>query len=556
MQVGIELDERHEQAATWALLASMLAASLTILYLGRDLAFYSDELGWLTFGSGFSPEVLLSPHNGHLIALPRAVYELLPQIFGPEYLPFQLLALGAFLASVGAFFTLARRRIGGPLSLLPSVVLLFFGSASVIVLSPLAIPFTFSIAFGLWALVALEAGRRRDPLVALLLVLSLLSHSFGGLICVGAALYLLRERDWKRRLWSVALPLALYAIWWIWAQKFDQGIASLSNAGEVPRFVVESLIATLAAITGFAGPTLGDRFHGLADVAEVVFVAAALGALLLLALRMRQRQPGSWLLPYAVILLLFWVGLGFSEGPAREPTTPRYLFFGSIMLILVAVALARGVRPTRSALIVLLGFFVVSLVLNIARLERSADANTRIAAEVRAQLGAIELAGPSVDPGFSPRLAGPPGSREVGVPAGRYLAFVDQVGPIGYSPAELAAQNPATLAGADFVLARSQGLLAASDDSLEDGACSRYPGSEAWPARFELGPGATSMRLRGRGGPPQPLLLGRLAPDPGVRVGELEPGVPARIEIPPDQAPGPWLAEVAASVRVCEEPGG
>ena len=543
---------RHERAAAYGLLVAMAIAASTVLYLGRDLAFWNDELNWLVFGEDFSPGTLLTPHNGHLIALPRFLYELLPRIFGAEYLPFRLVAVASFLTCVGLFFLLARRYVGGPIALAPSVVLLFFGSADELALSPLGIPFTFSIAFGLGALLALQVHRRHDLLASLLLTLSLLSHSFGGLIAVGVVLYLLLGHG-RRRLWVPLLPLALYAGWWIWAQKFDQGLASASNIPEVPAFVARAAAETLAALTGFAGPPFAGRLGALSDVAEVFFVVATASALLYLGLRLRERSPDRWLGPYLVILLIFWVGLGLSD---RVPTRERYLFFGSIMVLLIVAARVRGVRPTRSAVAVLLALCSVSLVLNLAHLVRSADSFRAAAAEVQAQLGVLEMAGKGADPAFVPNDSGLPVARPVvAVSAGRYLEFVDAVGSLGFSSDELSNQPESVRATADFVLARAEGLIAVPDwpVSPNPSDCDRKAARTGSPARFGLAEGITVLRLT-TAGPPQQLVVGRFAL-PTVPVGPLDAESFAAVVVRRDHAPRPWIAEVAASVDVCSFEG-
>jgi hypothetical protein len=554
MRAAVPKPGRAERAAALALLGATVVAAATILYLARDLTFFSDELDWLVFGDNLDPRTLLTPHNGHLIALPRLIYEVLPWIFGAEYLPFRLLALASFLACVWLFFGLARRRLGGLVALAPSVILLFFGSAAVIVLSPLALPFTLSIAFGLAALLALDGSRPRDALALTLLALSLLSHSFGGLVALGAALYMLLGEEDRRRLWVPVVPLALYAVWWIWARQFDQSVASLSNITEVPGFVLGSAVATLAALTGFAGPTLGSGLRDVADVAEVLFVAAAAVLFVVLVWRQRARAPGRWLWAYLLILLAYWVALGFAEGPGREPTTPRYLFFGAIMLLLVAAARARALRLTRAAVAAMIVLFCVSLGLNVSRLVRVADGKGRIATTVRAQLGALEIAGGAADPGFIVRNAGPPASKDIAVTAAGYLAFAERRGALGYSLAELESQPRDVRAGADFVLARSVPLLALPADQVEASAagCRLIPGGRGTAASFELEAGLSLLRLS-EPATPQPLLLGRLAA-PSVPVGELDAERFAVLEIPEDGVQLPWQGEVAASVEVCDGP--
>jgi hypothetical protein len=547
-----------ERVAVGGLIAAMAVATASILYLGRDFTFYSDELSWLTYGSDFAPGTVLAPHNGHLIALPRLLYEVLPRLFGPQYLPFRLVALAAFLACVALFFVLARRRVGGTVALLPSVLLLFFGASAVIVLSPLALPFTLSIGFGLAALLAFEDGR--DALAAGSLALSVLSHSFGLLLAVGIVTYVLLRQQHRRRLWVPLAPLVGYGVWWMWAQKFDQGIASISNLPDVPAFVIESAVATLAALTGVAGTTVGGRLGDAEIVLEVVLIGAAAVGLALLARDPRGRQGGPWLWSYAVVLLAFWVGLGLTEGPGREPTTPRYLFFGSIMLLLAVAALARGARPGRTAAATLLSLTVISLVLNAWHLSTAAERNAEVADEVRAQLGALEVAGPAANPDFVPAAAAPAASKDIAVRTGAYLDFAREIGGLGLSSSEVAVEPPPIRAGFDVVLARAENLIAVPRATVAGPAtrrCERHrPPDGGGPTAFELHPGTHLLRLVADE-PPQTLLLRRLAPAGTVPVGQLSAERFAELRTPSDRLPRPWIGEVAAAVEVCRaSPGG
>ena len=80
-------DERGDRLVRAALVAAMVVSAAVILIGGRDLWFWSDELDWLVALADFAPRSLLTPHAGHLLAIPRVIYELLPRIFGVDYLP-------------------------------------------------------------------------------------------------------------------------------------------------------------------------------------------------------------------------------------------------------------------------------------------------------------------------------------------------------------------------------------------------------------------------------------------------------------------------------------
>ncbi len=104
--------------------------------------------------------------------------------------------MAAFMTCVVEAFVLMRRRVGGPLAVGPAIVLLFFGSAQEVVVSPLGIPFTLSIAFGLGAFLAVERADLPGDLTAMaMLLLAGLSHTFGTIVAIGVAVYyLLRAR--------------------------------------------------------------------------------------------------------------------------------------------------------------------------------------------------------------------------------------------------------------------------------------------------------------------------------------------------------------------------
>src|SRR5215213_4289348 len=121
-------NERAERFARIALVSAMVISAALIIGLGRDLWFWADELDWLVNFNNFEPRSLLTPHASHLIALPRVIYELLPRIFGVDYVPFRILAVLCVWAIAVLVFHLVRRRVGPVLALLPAVLLLFFGS--------------------------------------------------------------------------------------------------------------------------------------------------------------------------------------------------------------------------------------------------------------------------------------------------------------------------------------------------------------------------------------------------------------------------------------------
>ena len=547
--------ERAERLARTGLVLAMALSALTILLLGRDLTFWSDELDWLTFGNDFDPGQLLHPHGSHLIATSRAIYEALPRIFGTDYLPFRIVGVACLQACAVLVFVLVKRRMGALVALAPAVVLLFFGSAQDMTLSPLGIPFTLSIAFGLAAFLAVERGDLRgDVAGVVLLTLAGLSHTFGTIIAVGVAVYLLVEPGSRRRIWVAAVPIVLWIAWWLWARQFHQSIASGSDVFGAPLFILR---AAGAAIEGCFGipPNLGGELGPLALVLRVVFDLAAVVVAAALVVLIRRTRGTPWLWAYLATILAFWGGIALAEGTGRDPETPRYLFFGAIMLVLIAAEAlrSRGIPDRwRRPLLVAWG---VALVCNISLLFYEIPGFDDDAANVQAQVAMIELGGERVEPTLQVRELDPPASLHVPSPAAALDQFTDEIGPLGFTLDEVRAQPEDVRLGADFVLVRSLAITTfpAPEGSVPAAAdCRTFrPGDDGY-TDLELQPGANFLALaRDPGEPGAPLLLGRFADVASVPVGTLTRGQELGLLLPPDAAAEPWSARASGRVRAC-----
>jgi hypothetical protein len=548
--------QRGERLAYAGLLTAMVLSALTLLLLGRHLTFWSDELDWLTFRSDFDPQGLLTPHGSHLIATTRVIYEGLPRIFGTSYLPFRILGVICLQAGAVLTFVLLRRRVGAAVAVFPAVVLLFFGSAQDMALSPLGIPFTLSIALGLGAFALVEQnGLRTDLGAMLLLTLSGLSHTFGTIMAFGLLVYLLLERSRRREVWIALVPLLLYVAWWIWARQFHQSIASDSGLLGVPVFIVK---AAGAAIEGMLGipPGLGGKFGPLPDVLKAIFDLVAVIAAVALGTYIRRTRGTAWLWAYIATIVAFWIGVGLAEGTGRAPDTPRYLFFGAIVLSLIAAEVFRGRAIPSGWRPWLLGAWIVALTCNVFLLFYEIPQFNGYATDVKAQVGMIELGGESVPDQFQVRELGPPASPHVPSPAGAIRAFDSDVGPLGYSLEQVREQSEPVRERADFVLARSLGIAAApvpSGNQFELSSCETFqPGPDGYTT-IPIAAGATLLELRrdtGEAG--SPLLVGRFADLATVPIGTLAEDRRTIVLVPDVADPDdPWIGRAIGAVRSC-----
>ncbi len=547
--------ERGERLARIALLIAMAISAATILYANRQLTFWSDELDWLTFRDDFAPAHMLTPHGSHLLATTRVIYEGLPRLFGSSYLPFRILAVLCLQANAVLLFVLVRRRLGPGLAVLPAIVLLFYGSAQDMFISPLGIPFTLSIALGLGALAAVEMrSLRGDVLAMVLLSLSILSHTFGTIVAIGVAVYYALDRGRRRELWVALVPLALWFAWWLWARQFDQSIASAANLPGVPVYLLKSLGAAIEGIFGIP-PNLGGKSDGLALALRIGFDLVGLAAALLLAVHIAARRASAWTWAYLVTIVAFWAGVGLADGVGREPTTPRYLFFGAIMLTLIAAEVFRDRRPSQRGIRAIGAVFAICLAGNFALLIYEIPGFEEDATAVRAQIAVLGIEGDNVDPRLQVRKLGPPASEHVPSPVAAIGSFERDVGPLGLSIDELRGEPDEVRSGADFVLIRGLGTAVVplpADGGLRPQGCSlRRPAADGYTS-FELSPGGNVVELtRDSGEPGAELELGRFADVADVPIGGLRKGRKAIVLLPDDELADPWIARTTGTVRVC-----
>jgi len=237
--------DRLQRNAPPALLGLAMAASVVLLlYLTRNFTFLQDSWEFLMNRRDPSVDALLSPHNEHIVVIPVAIEQFFLRLFGmgdatPEYVLLTVaLAVAAYL-----LFLYVRRRVGPWFALFAAVVLLFLGPAWEVLLWPFEISFVGSVLFGLAMLLALDREDRDGDLMACLFLA--LSFGFSSVAIPFAAaaavdVFQKRRRRGLGRAWVVALPVLLYAVWYLgWGSDAETHV-SLRNVLSSPRFVFES----------------------------------------------------------------------------------------------------------------------------------------------------------------------------------------------------------------------------------------------------------------------------------------------------------------------------
>ncbi|MGH2961135.1 MAG: hypothetical protein ACRDL3_02930 [Solirubrobacterales bacterium] len=548
----------------WAVLAFAMAIAAGVLeWAGSDTGLLNDEL-FVFSTSRWDLEYLLSPHNEHLTLPMRIVYQAVFATVGPEYGVIRAIGVVALFACVALFFELARRRLGPPLALPPSMLLLFLGLGWQSVLWPFGVLTTaLSIAAGLGALLALERDDRTgDILAAVLVALSVATFSIGLAFLVGIAVSILLRPDRWRRAWIFLVPLVLYAAWWVWAQKFDQpGAVSASNIAMIPEYFVDSLAAVLGALAGLnelvgLGGLRAFDASGLEAVLGAIALAVRWAVVVLavaaLVVRLKRGRIPSSLWVSLAILTTYWLAGSLAQGAERVPDASRYILPGAIGVLLVATDAARGRRLPAAVPAVVLAVFAFSLAANLHELRDAGNAFRGEAGSSRAQLAALELADgaahPTYLPGQDPSLSAflPAGFP---VQVGPYLAAAERFGSPAYSLEELRAQDERVRRGADAVLTRALDLrLEPAEPDARPPGC-REPATGEALRSIDLPRGGALLRAERDA----QMALARFADLPFFGVGGLAADRPAAIRAPPDLAPEPWRAGfiTAGAVEIC-----
>lgn len=556
--------------ATLLFVAVAALSAGVLLLLGSRLTFLLDDWEFLVYRPGFSDEAILSPHNEHIVVIPILVYKALLATVGMDSaLPFRIASTALLIVSVALLFVYLRRRVGEWLALAGAASVLFLGPAWEDLLWPFQIGYFGSMACGLGMLLALERGDRRSDAVACALLTVSLGFSSLGLPFAAAAVVAIlvgpRER-WIARAYVVAAPIALFALWWLgWGREAENSV-SLANIATAPLYVGDGFASALASLFGLATPR--DEIA----IAPLSWGRPLLAAAIVLAgwRLWRLGKVPRGLLVVGALALSFWLLAGINEMPGREATASRYVYIGVIFVLMFAAELLRGVRLGRWALVATFALLAVTIASNLSFLHQSYKSYKATSDIERADLGAIEIARDTVEPGFrlDEEIAQ---TAYVGVQAEPYLAAVDEFGSPAFTPAEIAAAPEPARFAADVVLSRALGITftpssvgfvvgpapvqvgGAPGDSRTRGSClalGRAPGRE--PRVVELPPGGAI--LESVGDAPVEARLRRFAADSfPVPTGEVPPGGSVVLDIPTDRATRPWQLELrsAGPIGVC-----
>ena len=439
--------EPRDRGALIALGGAIALSAALILFETRDSALFNDEVTvYQQLAASFDAETVLAPRNGHLLAVATLLYELVFSVFGLEYWVLRVIDVIGLAVLAVVLFAYLRRRLDPWLALAPVVVVLFLGASWETLLWPFSVAtFVFALAAGIGALLMVERRTRRGDLAACaLLVLGLACHSITLPFVIGIAVMLLWRRRHRGRAWVFLVPLFLYAVWWIWALKFESTSAlDAVNVWLIPAYAAEALAAVLASVTGLGATIAGGGLNPTIQIASGWGQILALVAVVALAVRLSRRAVSIPLVATLAILTTYWAMAALSLGPERQPDESRYILPGAVMVFLVAANALSGVRVPPAARVAVLAVTVFAVATGVRQLHDGALFLQDYSLRAQATATGIEEAEATVPPGYEPRndssLTGqvPP---QLPLKAVDYLAAKREFGSLAFDRRELAEQ--------------------------------------------------------------------------------------------------------------------
>ena len=548
---------RHPVAPLVILGCAALATFAFLLSLQRGITFLVDEWILLDERRSWSSDAFLHPFYEHPFIGPVLVFKVLMSTVGSgPHWAYAVPLLLLHVTCVALVYVLARRRIGAWFALAPALLILFLGASYDNVLLPIQVSFLGSMAAGLGVLVLFDSApsRTRDVVAACLLVGSLAWSSVGLIFLAAALVEIVRAPKWRRRIWIVAVPSLVYAIWYViyGSRGLQQGGSLQSNVPLVPQFVAESAAAAFGALSGL-GLDWGRIFAALALVAAV---AAGLR---------RRTSPRTRVLALIAALAVFWILNGLARAHEGHATANRYIYPAAVLLVLLGVEALRQAELDRRWAVALSALVAVAAVGNADALRDAKNIHLKFSREVRAQFAALELLGrANVDPEFVAGTYLAPT-----VTAAGYFGVADALGSPVDLRRDILAQGETERTIADATLARALARSPQADWSVDPsipapgldavaygsarraGGCLRFvPRGPGGSVSFALRDGTVRVRA---GSSPVTLSMRRFS-EGGGAVSTIAPKSTFGFTVPAsDMAAEPWRFRAASreSFTVC-----
>ena len=261
--------------------------------------------------------------------------------------------------------------------------------------------------------------------------------------------------DRLRRLWAVAVPGVLYLGWLTGLRRSDSDlgrpIAHHARKGQPPGS------AGVCGDSGGRGVGRRDRAGGGLGPSAGARQLPPAGR----TSSCRSRALSLRLLALLAAAAAYWGLAAVFRAHVNPPTDSRYLYLGAVLVLLIAVELLPPVVPTTRLLVVLAVFVGASAIANFGSLRSGSQYLQDSSRYVRAELGALELAGAGTRADFAPDPV-----RAPDITAGKYFAAIRDYGSPASSTSEIARAGEGERQAADSVLLQALGAAVVPGECL------------------------------------------------------------------------------------------
>ena len=370
--------------------AGAAASAAVLLALGSKLTFLLDDWEFLLYRPGFTAHSILDPHGEHISIAPILIYKALLATVGMDSsVPYLAVDVALVVATAVLLFVYLRRRVDPWIALLAAALVLTLGPAYDDLLWDFQMGFTGSLACGLGAILMLERGDGRGDAAACgLLTAGVTFSSLGLPFIVAAAVDVALRGERLRRIYVVAVPAFLYAVWWAgWGHTADTAL-SLHNVATTPEFVFDAAAGVFASLFGLVQTNAGVAAAQFDWGKPLLVAALGFGAW---RLQRIGRVPRELWIALA-LAATFWILAGFNVKPGRGPTESRYLLPGAVFVLMIAGELLRGVRVPRVGVAIAYIVGVAVLASNLSVLHDAYLAYRNTSDLIKADLGSLEIA--------------------------------------------------------------------------------------------------------------------------------------------------------------------
>jgi hypothetical protein len=276
-----------------------------------------------------------------------------------------------------------------------------------------------------------RASRWREVGTAALLTMALASSGLGVAVTAGIVVENLLARERLRQWWSVAVPSALYAAWFVAMRGSLRPPANLraipgaNPAGDVGtlgfqghnvRGVPANIVKAARAATGALFGIAPGRYGIVALLVLAVLVTAILA----------RRPPLDRAASFATVGIVYWATIALTRGQLGQLESvgsSRYLYAGALVVLLLLVEVFAHPRGGRWAVAVALVLAALVLRQDAIVLHQYRRAGERAFPKVHAHQAQVERGRGTISPRTPVDNQFMPG-----VLAGPYLAAVHDLG--------------------------------------------------------------------------------------------------------------------------------